>query len=186
MGTAVLRCSVGDQRDLRSCKLAGQTPWGSAFAEAAQSLAGKFRIKLTPEEAKTKYRNADVTVSFRFYNPATPAGRAKKVEKPEWITRIDPWTVVALFPKAAMDAGVKEGVGVVDCLVAPDGRMTDCRVVREAPAAMGFGQAALLAVRVMQMDPWTREGRPVAGGRVRVPIQFNLEPEPEEPAREVP
>lgn len=177
VGTAVLRCRVGAEADLRNCTIAGQTPKGTPFGEAARTLVGKFRLKASPADLK-RYGGADIAVSFRFYNPATPAGQAKKVEHPDWIARIDPKKVVALFPTQAADAGLQEGVGVADCLVAPDGTMTDCRVAREDPAGMGFGPAAVLAVGVMQLDPWTPEGRPVAGARVKVPIRFSLAPEP--------
>lgn len=180
-GSAVLRCRTISTGELRNCTIAGQTPKGAPFGEAARTLVGKFRVKFSPGDLE-KYGRSDIAVSFRFYNPATPAGQAKKVEKPDWIVRIDPQKVVALYPTAAADAGVKEGVGVADCLVAPDGRMTDCRVAREAPADLGFGPAAVLAVSLMQMDPWTPEGRPVAGARVKVPIRFGLAPESEAPA----
>lgn len=181
VGSSVLRCSIDFEGGLRNCAIAGQTPKDAPFGEAARSLTGKFRLKMTPEEAK-KYAMADIAISFRFYNPATPEGQARKVEKPDWIVRINPEKVVALYPAAAADAGVKEGVGVADCLVAPDGRMTDCRVAREAPADLGFGQAAVLAVSLMQMDPWTPEGRPVAGARAKVPVKFSLAPEVVAPA----
>ena len=183
VGTAVLRCEVasGTGGRLRNCTIAGQTPKDSPFGSAARTLAGKFQLKLTPEEAR-KYASSDIAISFRFYNPATPAGRAKKVEKPDWIVRINPERVVALYPAAAADAGVKEGVGVADCLVAPDGKMTDCKVASETPVGLGFGRSAVMALSLMQMDPWTPEGRPVAGARVKVPVQFSLAPEPVAPA----
>lgn len=183
MGTAVLRCSVasGGNGKLTNCTIAGQAPKGSPFGGAARTLVDKFRLKVTPEEAK-KYAGSDIAVSFRFYNPATPAGQARKVEKPDWIVRINPERVVALYPTAAADAGVSEGVGVADCLVAPDGKMTDCKVASETPAGLGFGQSAVLAISLMQMDPWTPEGRPVAGARVKAPVKFSLAPEPVAPA----
>lgn len=181
VGTSVLRCRVGSDAGLRNCTIAGQTPKGTPFGEAARGLVGKFRLKATAEELK-RYGDADIAVSFRFYNPATPAGQAKKVEKPDWIARINPDKVVALFPAKAADAGVTEGVGVADCLVAADGKLTDCRVSREAPTDMGFGASAVAAASFMQLDPWTPEGRPVASARVKVPIQFSLAPEEPAPA----
>lgn len=178
VGTSVLRCAVAPSGSgkLTNCTIAGQVPKGSPFGAAARTLIDKLRLKATPEEAR-KYAGADIAVSFRFYNPASPAGQAMKVEKPDWIVTIDPDKVVALYPSKAADAGVGEGVGVADCLVAPDGKMADCRVSREAPADMGFGLSAVAAVSVMQMDLWTPEGRPVAGARVKVPIKFSLAPE---------
>lgn len=182
VGTAVLRCQVapGTAGGLRACRIAGQTPKVSPFGAAATTLAGKFRLKFTPQEAK-KYARSDIAISFRFYNPATPAGQVRKVEKPDWIVRINPERVVALYPAAAADAGVREGVGMADCLVAPDGKMTDCKPAGETPAGLGFAQSAVLVISLMQMDPWTPEGRPVTGARVKVPVQFSLAPEPVAP-----
>ena len=112
-------------------------------------------------------------------NAQSPASQSWKPLCTAFLKSLDQAAkIVALYPTKAADAGIQEGTGVADCLVAPDGRMTDCHIAREAPADMGFGAAAVLVVGVMQMDPWTPEGRPVAGARVKVPIQFSLAPEP--------
>lgn len=177
-GSAVLRCRVGAGGTLTACKVAGQTPRGSSFGEAALTLTGKFRLRMTPEEEET-YRRSDIALSFQFLNPATAAGQAHKIVRPDWITRIDARKVIDLFPARAAEAGIQKGVGVADCLVAGDGRMTDCRVSREDPAGFGFGPAAVAIVGAMQMDLWTPDGRPTAGARLRTPIRFNLSPESE-------
>jgi hypothetical protein len=87
----------------------------------------------------------------------------------------DPETVQRLFPLAAVQAGYKTGLGVVSCTVAHTGMLTDCAVVREDPAGMEFGQAALAVAKVMQMNPWTTQGVPVDGAKVEVPIRLNLD-----------
>lgn len=180
-GTAALRCGLGQTGGLRNCQFAGGIPKGAAFGRAAVSLVGKFKMKMTPEEG-VKYTDSDVIISFQFLNPATPVGQAKRVVKPEWISRIDPKKIVALYPQAAADKGVVEGVGVADCLVAPDGRLTDCKPARESPEGLGFAASAVAVASITAMNPWTPGGRPVAGARVKLPINFSLAPETPPPA----
>lgn len=177
-GRAVLRCRVRPNGSLINCAIAGQTPKGSPFGAAARRLVDKFRVQLTPKEAG-EYTIADLAISFHFFNPATPAGKARKVVAPQWIRQIDPYKVVALFPDAAAAKGVTEGVGVADCLVSPDGSLTDCRVARESPEGLGFGQSAVVAAGVTRLNPWSPDGRPSHGVRIKLPINFNLVTEPE-------
>lgn len=177
-GRSVLRCSVFNGGRLRNCTIAGQIPKGSPFGGAARQLVDKFQVSMTPEDEK-KYSVSDIAISFHFFNPETPAGKAKKVVKPDWITQIDPAKVVALYPRAAADKGVTSGVGVADCLVAPDGQLTDCKPAREEPAGLGFAASAVAVAGITKMNPWTPDGRPVAGARIKLPITFNLAAEPE-------
>lgn len=177
-GTTALRCKLDKSGSLRGCIIAGGIPKNGPFGTAALTLVEHFKMKITQEES-VRYANSDVIVSFEFLNPATSAGQARKVVKPEWITRIDPKKIVALYPKAAADKGVTSGVGVADCLVAADGRLTDCTVAREDPVGLGFGPSAVAVAGITQMNPWTPTGRPVQGARVKLPINFNLAPEPE-------
>jgi protein TonB len=45
-------------------------------------------------------------------------------------------------------------------------------VLRAAPQGEGFGEAALALTPLFRMKPMSRDGQPVAGGIVRVPIAF--------------
>jgi protein TonB len=57
-----------------------------------------------------------------------------------------------------------------------DGSLSDCTVASEAPAGLGFGAAALQVAAIMKMNPWTKQGAPVDGGRIRLPIHLVLPP----------
>jgi len=47
-------------------------------------------------------------------------------------------------------------------------------VVSEDPGDQDFGSAALRMSKLFKMKPMTRDGAPVAGGQVRIPIRFQL------------
>ncbi|WGM37195.1 hypothetical protein AMEJIAPC_00089 [Caulobacter sp. NIBR1757] len=170
-GSATLRCSVSSTGGLRGCQRYNELPKGKGFGSAAMALAGKFELKVNDEDLK-QLKGGLIIVPFRFLNPASPDSLTRKVSKPRWIIQIKQDRVLALYPNIAAEAGVKTGTGVADCLVAPDGKLTDCKVARETPKALGFGSAALAIAGVMQMNPWTDDGRPVDGARIRLPINF--------------
>ena len=91
---------------------------------------------------------------------------------PFWVERPDAQDFARNYPRRAMDESVS-GRALLDCLVASDGLLT-CAVVSETPEGYGFGEAALRVARSFRMAPQTRDGVPTAGGRVRVPIRWNL------------
>jgi protein TonB len=64
----------------------------------------------------------------------------------------------------------RPGRGVVDCAVAPNGKLQDCRVVLEEPAGSGFGDAALKLTRFYRFRPPC----PGENGRITLPILFNF------------
>ncbi len=176
-GGATLRCSVASTGALRNCQRYNELPRGKGFGAAALSLVDRFELKVSAEDLK-QLKGGLVNVPFRFLNPGSPEGQARKVAGPRWIVQIKQDRVLALYPDLAADAGVKKGTGVADCLVAPDGKLTDCKVARETPADLGFGTAAVSVAGVMQMNPWTDDGRPVDGARIRLPINFTQAEEP--------
>ncbi len=60
------------------------------------------------------------------------------------------------------------------CTVRHDGGLTACEVVSEQPAGLGFGDAALIVAGVMEMNPWTAQGTPVDGARIKLPVRLEL------------
>ena len=77
-----------------------------------------------------------------------------------------------IYPAAAKLRGVTGKVELI-CILNAEGAFTDCRVVREDPAGEGFGAAALRTVPAFRAAPAV-PGFPMAGQRVRMPINFKV------------
>lgn len=107
--------------------------------------------------------------------PPTPA----VIANPRWLERPRPEQFYSLYPPEAL-AQRQEGRAVLECIVAADGRLS-CLVISEDPPGWGFGEATLAASRSFRMAPATIDGRPTSGGRVRVPMRWNIADEPNRP-----
>lgn len=103
------------------------------------------------------------------------------ITMPDWAERPTAADLVKDYPPEAVKAHV-EGRATMGCDVARDGALTNCKVISEAPAGAGFGDAALKMAARFRMKPMSKDGHPVAGGKVRIPIRFMLPSPPAAPA----
>jgi TonB family protein len=175
----VLRCGFRDDGGLDDCETVSEAPDLLGFATAAKSLTKDFRAYVNPKTDKLMGLRVDIPFDFRDPSQPTPP---MEVYDPIWLRQVNPEYVGKLFPIAAAKAGLKTGVASVECSVQHDGTLKDCIVASEDPAGMGFGDAALQVASVMAMNPWTAQGDPVDGARIRLPVRLELPAGAEPPA----
>ena len=102
-----------------------------------------------------------------------PAPRASVITSPDWERRPTAAELSRFFPGAAM-VTEKSGRATVRCTVTVEGTLSACSVMEEYPVDYGFGDAALRMAPLFKMRPMTRDGQPVGGGTVQIPISFVL------------
>jgi protein TonB len=73
------------------------------------------------------------------------------------------------------------GSARMKCLVTAEGRLQNCEILSESPEGYGFGQAALNMATLFKMRPQTRDGQPVGGATVVIPLKFNPPSDPPPP-----
>jgi hypothetical protein len=80
---------------------------------------------------------------------------------------------VPAWPEEA-DAGIRNALVTLSCLVEADGRLRDCRAERETPPGQGFAEAAITAARRGALEPFPGQEL-VVGGVARFSMGFSLE-----------
>ena len=165
-GQVNLTCEIDRQGHPHDCAALGETPSGYGFGFAARKIAERMRVG-DPGMAGKEVR---VPVVF---DPAVLKGAAT-VTQPAWAALPSAADFQASFPKT--ENGVNKVRVVLACTVAAGGALSGCAVDQEEPAGQGFGDGALALAPKFRVGPWSLDGAPTVGAKLRVPIRYELTP----------
>jgi TonB family protein len=176
-GKAVFMCSLNKTTGrLKACHVVNASEGMAQFKSVGNALIDDFQASPdTLSELKSWPDGANplVFLPFSFPDMASASLRGRYLDHVQWTTSTG---ASPLFPEAAAAAGLKTGLATVDCLVKDTGALTECTVARESTPGVGFGELAKKIAETAAVNPWTEEGLPAGGARVRVPIRMDYTP----------
>lgn len=138
------------------------------------------RIRLLKQRAPSPARRAcgalllaALTMGSGYAAWAAQPAPSWSIVHPEWSSRPNGADLARFYPREAL-ALREGGMAVMRCRVGLTGALSACGIVREGPQGAGFGSAALQMAPLFHMKPMSADGKPVAGGIVRIPVKFMM------------
>jgi len=164
-GSVEMTCTISREGRPRSCAVLDEKPSNYGFGAAARRLAEKMRVN------EANLRGQDVMVPMIF-NPAILQAGGPTITKPTWAAMPSVEDFQATFPKTAN--GVNTVRVVLACTVQDGGALGGCAVDSESPAGEGYGAGALALATKFRAGPWSQDGQPTVGARLKLPIRYEL------------
>jgi hypothetical protein len=165
-GAVTLTCEIGRDLHPRDCEALKEKPGLYGFGAVARKLAEKLKVSSTEMIGQ----NIFIPVTF---DPAVLGGTAM-VTKPAWASMPAIEDFQASFPKS--QNGVNDVRVVLGCTVEAGGSLGGCAVTQETPAGQGYGEGALALAAKFKMSPWSTNGEPTVGAKIKLPIHYVLTP----------
>jgi hypothetical protein len=165
-GAVNLTCQIGRDLHPKDCAALTERPGSYGFGAAARRLAERMKV----DDSSLIGQNVFVPVTF---DPAVLTGAAT-VTKPAWAQIPTAADFQATFPKT--QNGVNDVRVVLGCTVEAGGALGACSVAQETPTGQGYGDGALALASKFRVAPWSTDGAPTVGARIRLPIHYQLTP----------
>ncbi|HEY2752801.1 hypothetical protein [Phenylobacterium sp.] len=162
-GVVELTCDVRDARP-HDCAALFETPSGYGFAFAARRAVEQMRV------ADLSLNGKEVRVPVTF-DPSVLKGPVT-LTRPVWAALPTATDFQLTFPKT--ENGVNNVRVVLACTVARGGLLSDCAVAQEEPSGQGYGAGALALAPKFRVEPWSDDGQPTIGAKLRLPIRYQL------------
>ncbi len=175
-GRVVLDCKLAAAGKLGDCIEFAAQPPGLNLGLAAKTLARYFTGPETVEGKSTKGMSTQIIVVF---TPEMLNANIPTIGKPDWVALPTARDLAAALPTDNSLTGTARIR--LDCAVVVEGRVEDCKIISEDPPAKGLGTKALELVKYFQLTVWSQEGLPTVGGRVTIPIRYELGAAPTSP-----
>jgi protein TonB len=105
--------------------------------------------------------------------PPPEPPRPSVITQPDWLRKPSGEDINRYYPDRASRMGV-DGRATISCTVNARGLLQNCSIVSEDPNDQGFGDAAIKMSKLFKMRPMSKDGAPVDGGTVRIPLRFQL------------
>ena len=161
-GRATLKCSVTAEGRLTGCTSVAEEPAGQGFAAAALAIAPKFQMQTVTKDG-TPVAGGTVRVPIRFANPTQMPPGFRRMPSSDDLAKV--------YPEKALRRRVA-GEAVIECAITVQGEMADCALASESPMNYGFGLAALRLAPLFNVEPKMKNGVPVKGAAVTIPVRF--------------
>lgn len=170
-GHVALNCMLKADGHLQYCHKTSALPEGMGFDAAAKELAHRFVAPLLMEGKTTKGMMTQIAFAF---TPAMLTASEPEIGKPHWIATPTGEQMYSILPPNRAKSAATTVRVRLSCRVVAGGKVDDCKIVSEDPAGEGFGASALAVSKYFELSIWSQDGLPTVGGRVLVPIRYEL------------
>ena len=171
-GRVTLNCSFKSKGRVGDCDVLAEEPKGEGFGSAAKSLVDQF-VGPTELADGGSILGVLTQIPFTFSVEMLDADQ-RVIGKPQWRALPTGDQFLGGYPPEALTAGVHTAKVVMSCGVGAEGKVENCVTTSEQPAGLGFGAAAVAPSSAFQVTAWTAEGLPTIGGKIRVPIRYEV------------